>query len=426
MKISSIEIKNIKKIKNAVIKIDKALTLFLGEIKQGKTTILDAFMLCCGGNTPTDLLTHGTDDGYIKITLSPVGYIKRSFFRDKNGNTAAKPKIEYVDINGEIVTQPAVALKKLLNPFLLDQNFFINMTSLKKKQYFSDLFNTGDVDSMKSRINALHEKAQTLRKTISIYGDDPIAIVEKPHTDELKAQLEEKTKLIKAENEKIKEKNAVILEKNLKHKRSLIRITDIDAEISTLLADKATLIDYCSKNPLEELTPDIDTSEIEALKQEIADSRVQDEKYKQYQDLLKKEKEKNDHLKELSDITSDEYKLKNENLKRLAEISETCGVKGLKFNDDGDAIYEDTAMDLLSKSQEMQLSSKLQALYPNEFGLELIDGAESLGTSVYEIIDTAIAEKKTVLATIVSDKIAVSDDRIGVWIVEDGVVEKKQ
>ena len=115
--IQSIELNNICKHKNTKIDINEPLNIFFGKIKTGKSTILKAVPLALGGSIPDDLLTHGENKGFIKINLSPVGYIKRNFFRKTDGKTYAKPKIEYINTDREIENQPATALKKFLNPF---------------------------------------------------------------------------------------------------------------------------------------------------------------------------------------------------------------------------------------------------------------------------------------------------------------------
>ena len=51
----------------------------------------------------------------------------------------------------------------------------------------------------------------------------------------------------------------------------------------------------------------------------------------------------------------------------------------------------------------MRLSQLLSRLYPDGFGLDLIDRAESLGKSIFEFVKKATDENKTILAAIVAD-----------------------
>ena len=77
---------------------------------------------------------------------------------------------------------------------------------------------------------------------------------------------------------------------------------------------------------------------------------------------------------------------------------------------------------MLSTSQIMRLSSLLSAKYPPGFGVDLIDRAESLGRSVFEFVERAKAENKTILAAVVGERPAEAPAEVGVYIVEKGKV----
>jgi hypothetical protein len=78
---------------------------------------------------------------------------------------------------------------------------------------------------------------------------------------------------------------------------------------------------------------------------------------------------------------------------------------------------------MLSGSQIMRLSEELSNLYPKDLGIGLIDRAESLGKSVFLLIDRAKEEDKTILATVVGERPAEVPEEVGVWIVEKGEVK---
>jgi len=100
-------------------------------------------------------------------------------------------------------------------------------------------------------------------------------------------------------------------------------------------------------------------------------------------------------------------------------------IKEFSFDEDGSIRYQDTAMDMLSTSQMMELSSACAGLYPSEIGLELIDKAESLGSSIYEYIGKAIEKNRTVLATIVSDEPAKNIPKdVGVFVIKNGAISE--
>lgn len=68
MKPTKLIIRNIGKIAGeTIIEINKPLILFYGEIKQGKTTILNSVRWVCGGEFPDDIITHGAKEGDIEL-----------------------------------------------------------------------------------------------------------------------------------------------------------------------------------------------------------------------------------------------------------------------------------------------------------------------------------------------------------------------
>ena len=108
----------------------------------------------------------------------------------------------------------------------------------------------------------------------------------------------------------------------------------------------------------------------------------------------------------------------------MRSISQSTGIDGLEFDEEGNFVYEGTQAGMLSTSQLMRLSAELSVKYPEGFGLELIDRGESLGKSIFEFVNRAERDERTILATIVGDKPADVPDNIGVFVVEDGKVKK--
>jgi hypothetical protein len=80
---------------------------------------------------------------------------------------------------------------------------------------------------------------------------------------------------------------------------------------------------------------------------------------------------------------------------------------------------------MISDSQLMKLSQALSSLYPEGFGLSLLDRGESLGKSIFTFVERAQKEERTILATIVGDKPAKVPEHIGVFVVEDGKVKQE-
>ena len=62
MKALSLSVKNIGIIPDAVIPLDKPLICLYGEVRQGKTTFLNAVRWVFGGSFPTDIIRTGETD----------------------------------------------------------------------------------------------------------------------------------------------------------------------------------------------------------------------------------------------------------------------------------------------------------------------------------------------------------------------------
>src|ERR1017187_2766188 len=101
-------IKNIGKIADSTIDINKPLILFYGEIRQGKSTILNCVRWVCGGEFPDDIITHGAKEGSIELRFDG-GTIGRSFYKSKEGATKARPVV--FARNGKPVPSPVTEIK---------------------------------------------------------------------------------------------------------------------------------------------------------------------------------------------------------------------------------------------------------------------------------------------------------------------------
>jgi hypothetical protein len=166
-----------------------------------------------------------------------------------------------------------------------------------------------------------------------------------------------------------------------------------------------------------------DTSELE---KQIQDAGATNVRAEQYQKNLARDAQRKADEKKLAELEARQKAIKLEKQSKLQSIEASCGIKGLKFDEDGNFIYDGTTAGMISDSQIMRLSSELSALYPDGFGLDLIDRAESLGKSIFEFVDKAKAEKKSILATIVGEKPAKVPADIGVFVVENGKITDGQ
>lgn len=455
MKPTKLVIKNIGKIANETIDINRPLILFYGEIKQGKTTILNCVRWVCGGEFPNDIIRHGEKEGEIEFHFDG-GMIARSFYRAKDGTTKAR-SVVFVR-NGKPVSSPVAEIKRLLNPFLLDQDFLRNKSELERKQYFTELFAV-DTTALDTELFNSQREATTLRAKIDGYGVidlTPVQAVDiagaqqelqavKDDYATKKAALEQEWQAQQdkwvADCQAVNDANELVRQHNnscqraaetkldienaiLAHQK---KVEELQAQLATIAIPELKLSSSAPNAPdrapfqqkIQAITPD--TSALEKLIQDAGATNVK--AGISAENKAKAEQKKKDEEK-LAAMEKRHREIKAEKLAKLQTISESSGIKDLSFDESGNFIYDGTTAGMISDSQIMRLSSDLSSLYPDGFGLSLIDRAESLGKSIFEFVDRAKSENKSILATIVGERPASVPADIGVFVVENGEIVK--
>lgn len=447
MKVKKLIVKNIGIVVDEEIIFDKPLNLFYGEIRQGKSTLaINSIKLLFGGSFPDDLIRHGEKQGHVALEFDNA-MLRRSFYFNKNGVTVARP-IEFTINNKKPDGGPIEAIKKLVNPFLLDQDFLIKKTELERQRYFIQLFGV-DTESLDAEYKQLESEAKDLRVEIKAFGEIDTTQVEPPDLAGLVAEKQrvdaenESLKqsylsLLRREQKKVEEHNTEVAEHNANRKRAIERMSELGDEIIALkdeLAKKEKesaniegwiLNPENSERPFMTLRdiPEPDYQETSELEEQISDAKAGAVKYEQYLNRLKMNNTKQRKKDALREKELKQRDIKQKKTAKLKEVSENSGVPGLVFDEDGNFTYQNTSAGMLSNSQLMELSSELSKLYPEGLGIELIDRGESLGRSIFNYVQRAKDEEKTILATIVGEKPAKIPENIGVFVVEQGRVKK--
>ena len=159
------------------------------------------------------------------------------------------------------------------------------------------------------------------------------------------------------------------------------------------------------------------------MESQISEAAANQVRYEQYQKNLKREKDRTNDEKRIYELEDKHREYKKEKIYKLSKIGETSGIKTLAFDETGNFVYEGTTAGMLSGSQIMKLSEELSNLYPKDLGIGLVDRAESLGKSVFLLVDRAKEEEKTILATVVGERPANIPEEIGVFIVTEGGIK---
>lgn len=415
MKINRIQINNIGAINNADIPIEKHLNIFFGDVKQGKTTILNSVRWACGGSYPNDILSHGSEDGFIHIFFDNNSSVRREFYVSKTSGTKDRP-VQYIKDN-VIQSRPVEKLKELLNPFQLNQNYFTSMTALEKIRYAIDLFG-GSTKEDTEALESIKKVGSDLRKKITEIKYMEAEKVDPVDPTELTKRLEEANahNRIQLNVSEVLSKLEVTLDNLDEEKtRLMARLSEINEQEGEITSD---IEQYA------EVQPVIDTTE---LQQKISDAKLINYKAEQYEKAKQfnfNQDEEKAFIEEQIKAKTLEYKEKSAAVKaKLKTLNGSHGVRGLVFIEGDTFMYENTSADMLSTSQNAKLSSALQAKYPDSIGIELIDQGESWGTSIYDLIDKAIAEDKVILTTVVGERPAKSSKDVGVFVVTKGEVK---
>jgi DNA repair exonuclease SbcCD ATPase subunit len=433
MNLKRILIKNLGLIESEEIELNKPLILFYGEIRQGKTTILNAVKWALGAPFPDDVIRHGEKEASATIEFEG-GSVGRSWYRSKEGGVVARP-VEFIR-DGKKVNRPMDELRKFLNPFLLDQDYLSKMTERERKMFFVEQFavDTGEIEVELSRGE---RRASEIRASVKAFGEIDVTPVELVDVSSVTSELEtinadyaEKKSKWRNECAAVTEANRSKASHNVKRDTTANNIAAFNTEIGELeqriveLNRKLETAEQWLKDnpvqiedpaPVEPVAPD--TSELQNKLNEASATKV---RHENYQKNLSRQKEKEALEKELSDITTKAKELKASKLAKLKDASDKSGIEGLAFEEDGTFVYEGTSAGMLSTSQVMRLSNQLSALFPSDFGVELIDRGESLGKSIFTFIERAKRENKTIMASIVGESPADVPENVGVFVVESG------
>lgn len=459
MKIQQLIIKSIGIVADQKILINKPLLIFYGEVRAGKSTILNCVRWVCGGEFPSDIISHGQEEGSIELVFDG-GSIKRSFYRAKNKETKARPLVYVKD--GRPVDSPATALKALLNPFMIDQDHLVRMNELDRKRYFADLFGV-DTKDLDVAIFNLEREASNLRAELKGYGKIDLTEHKRVDTQALKQQRQQIVDAASAGRQTLERElkiaedgHATVVrgweqECRANQSRRISRtarstdiskwndeIKELQIKIGKLQEQVKGAATWLEQNPAAEDAPEpapLDTHELKskihalhspdttAIDAQLSDAAAANVRAEQYEANAAREAERKGKETTLEAKETDVRAKRAEKLTRLKTINENCRVPGLAFDDAGEFTYQGTSASMLSTSQLMMLSNALSDLYPPGLAISLIDRAESLGKSVFQLVDRAKAEQKVILATVVGERPATIPEDVGVWVVENGHIK---
>jgi len=247
---------------------------------------------------------------------------------------------------------------------------------------------------------------------------------EPPSVEDLRARLDAMVAAHHDQVGTVQIHNMAVTQHNATYNQRVDRLQDINVKLMELNLAKAQLEDWLGANPIKDLMPaPTEPEEIDALRARIGNGNLERERYEQTVKDNERAQQKVNNEKELKVLEDRQRKIKTEKSALLRDYAGTCGIADLAFDESGNVVFEGTTAGMLSTSQLMRLSSALASLYPPGFDLDLIDRAESLGTSIYQFIDRAKAKDLTILATVVGEAPAQSPPEVGVFVVKEGKIK---
>lgn len=462
MKVKQLVIKNIGVIEDMAIPLNQELTVFYGDIKQGKTTILNSVRWVLGDSFPDDIIRHGQQEAHIQLdalndALQTV-VVRREWYVGKDGTTKAR-QIQYT-INGVLQAKPAEKLAEFLNPFMLNQDFFNSMSETDKSRYLVKLFAV-DTSAEDLAIAAASSKAQQLRATVKGYGAIDLTPVGPVDVAGLRQQLQDrrlareaaltqarqgKEAAVKAHSEANTEYLRVLSDVRAHNERvstsekfqrgDAKQVLELEATLKTLRDAMAVRNTWLADNPMqkepsEPAHPDtsafdailapVRDPDTEALELSIQKAAADEVRREQYLKNVERAKLRDADNLEILRLEQEQRDLKEAKVAKLKDIQ--TGIPELVFLEDGTFTFEGSTPGMLSTSQSMKLSGLLSDRYPDGLGMALLDKGESLGKSLFTLVDRAKTEDKAILVTVVGEKPARIPEDVGVFVVENGKLQ---
>lgn len=364
VKITALEVQNVKRIKALRIDIGKALTVIGGRNGQGKTSALDAIAFALGGNRfkPSHLQREGSiADPAIKVTLSNGLIVER---KGKNATLS--------------VTDPkgVKSGQQLLNDFVsalsIDLPKFLNSTETEKTKMLLDLLGIGD------ELNKLTKEEERLYNQRHAVG----TITERKTKHALEMPVYDGVPEAPVSIAELIQQQQAILAKNGENQRlrnNLGRVTQqYNFAVSAFDKAQADLIKWQSDLDIAQKSAsdllDNSTAELETSIRTIEDTNI---KVRANSDHERAEMEAAESKREYSTLTASIETCRTDQLKLLEGV--TLPLEGLSVTN-GKLTYNGKNWDCMSSSEQLRVGAAIaQAINP-KCGFILLDKAEQFDT----------------------------------------------
>ncbi|MGP1505151.1 MAG: AAA family ATPase [Eggerthia catenaformis] len=413
VKINSLELENVKRIKAVELKPDEnGLTVIGGENNNGKTSVLDAIAWALGGNRfkPSRPEREGSMvPPKLKVTLSNGIIVERI---GKNST------LKVTDPTGKKAGQNL--LDSFISELALDLPKFLNSSNKEKSETLLKIIGVGE------QLNALDQQASTIYNDRLAIGR--IADQKAKYAKEMESYEDVPNELLSA-SDLIKQQQD-ILAKNGENARKRARVEEFEQN-NTILSNNIKIFQEKLKKAQEEYDENLENLRIakmdamdlidestKELEENIAhidevnrkirinlDKERAEEEAKEYQNQYSK------RTKELERVRKNRTDLlKNANLP-LPELS---------IDDEGHMTYQNQEWDNMSGSQQLKVATSIIRKLNPKCGFVLLDKLEQMDMKTLKNFGEWIeSEGLQAIATRVS-----TGDECSV-IIEDGYIKNE-
>lgn len=338
MILQKLHLKNIRSFENLDLHFNQGITLLTGDIGSGKTTILMAiefalFGILKGKVTPSELLKHGCDQGYVSLefTINQNNIkITRFLKRTSSGINQISGTILINGVEEELVATelkskvlellgyPQSLLKKSTNLFRFtvytpqeQVKLILYESEEERKDIIRKIF---DLDKYKNIISNINPFQTYLRTEIEhnegrLYDFETLKqqeVAKKNELEFLEKEISIKEKQVeieKIEKEKFQEKLEKLEKQKFeydKHKQKIEiekqNLNHLEKTLNLFIDQQKNILEKLKNDTLKEITYDV--SEIKKLKEKLTDLNEKQNK------VLQKQGEYDNNKKQILKLTS--------------------------------------------------------------------------------------------------------------------------
>lgn len=427
VKITALEIENLKRVKAVAFPIGDALTVIGGRNAQGKTSVLDGIMWALGGDRfkPTNPTREGSEEGaYVKVELDNGVTVERGGVNGALKVTSSKGK------GGQAL------LNEFVNTFALNLPKYMAASGTEKAKMLLDVF-----PGLGPKLTALNAKAKSIfdeRHALGQIADRKakyaselpydFSLPEEPLSGaEMSKKLTDALS-VNARNQAARNgiKNAEEQVKSLTYRveSTQKRVRDIEAsleearkELTRAKEDQLHAVDQLNiaRMSVEQLK-DMDTSAIQAELEKIDATNAAIRA-----NLSKRSAEDEaNYLKDQYESLSGELDtVRDERIRLLASVE--MPLPGLSIDEEGQLVYQGQLWDGMSGAEQLRVATAICAAVNPKCGFVLLDKLEAMDTQTLQEFAQWLDERGL---QAIGTRVGTGDECS--IVIEDGEVKPKQ